>query len=667
MAEPVFKLLRCDAEASHMLGWAKKEVRRLVNYASLDAFNRTWKFGDVSVRAQYFGGVARLWLEAEATERLAVWVALPNPVPYRIADIAWTAEPYVAGDAYATPWGVIASDLQVLGGATQYSSNYAYTSEVSTDDPMAAMYYGQQGGGGVYDKYLFWDGGPTVEAYRVTFGGVGYTDVMHAYYAPISLSAPPADVVAFSPSTGWTWPGDYPFSGTTYPSTLAFPTFAEDAFPKLEWQAKKAAAVLQGRERNRTWVTQVSDAVMEGFRSGVFDLPFRATSLGKNPLPNRLPRDFSYAIKASVPKSTGVYRELGCSVDVADDVVHPPLIEGVLWSGYPAQKTTYKTTRTVTFKYQKKNQQGAIEEMEEAVTGECVVTYIALAGFQGWWVKYADWYCKEDTLRFNVTYDYHVHNSGNIARFPSEHVGSKNLIWNGETTYRISQFDGGATSFYATDSYYGLAYQRALAPQRYAWLLQHGDGYYWTDGSTVAAAPVAHNTDITGTIPAPIKNWHQNNPPRYKKGAGTANMYADFADKAEVIVIPLRFVGVDGIVRSFIRSDWFDAYYLNTADERPVAVEIYGRAVYKYDVTVRDFVYSRWEPLPSNQESVRIPWTLGMQVNANAILIYGGIKWDDVKEDARAQRKALNDPEDPAHDPLMKAVLDALKPPEPAP
>lgn len=82
MAEPVFKLLRCDAEASHMLGWAKKEVRRLVNYASLDAFNRTWKFGDVSVRAQYFGGVARLWLEAEAAERLAVWVTLSCPTKF---------------------------------------------------------------------------------------------------------------------------------------------------------------------------------------------------------------------------------------------------------------------------------------------------------------------------------------------------------------------------------------------------------------------------------------------------------------------------------------------------------------------------------------------------------------------------------------------------------
>lgn len=77
MAEPVFKLLRCDAEASHMLGWAKKEVRRLVDFARLDAFNRAWKFGDVSVKAHYFGGIARLWLEAEAAERLAVWATLP--------------------------------------------------------------------------------------------------------------------------------------------------------------------------------------------------------------------------------------------------------------------------------------------------------------------------------------------------------------------------------------------------------------------------------------------------------------------------------------------------------------------------------------------------------------------------------------------------------------
>lgn len=663
MTEPVFKLLRCDAEASHMLGWAKKEVRRLVDFAHLDAFNRTWKFGDVSVRAQYFGGVARLWLEAEATERTAVWVTLPNPVPYRLAEIVPTAEQQMVGDAFASPWGVVASDLQVLGGATQYSRNYAHTSGVSTDDPMALFYYGQQYNATPYDANRVWTGANPVEAYRVTFDATP-GEVMHAYYTPVTLDEVPSDVLGLFDAGGGTWPGDYPFSGVTYPSAMAFPTFTEDAFPKTEWQAKRSAEATAGREHNRTWVTQVSAAVMEGLRSGVFDLPFRETSLGKNPLPNRLPRDFSYAIKDSVPKSTGVYRELGCSVDVADDVVHPPLTEGVLWSGYPAQKTTYKTTRTVTFKYQKKNQQGAVEEIEETITGECTVTYIALAGFQGWWVKYTDWYCKEDVLQFNVTYDYPLVSDSSLPRHVSEHINSRGLVWNGTTTYRMPQYDGNATSFYDTDTYYKRLYPRALSIVRYPWLLTHGDGYYWTDGTSIKASPVKHSTDLSAAIPAPIKNWHQNNPPRYKKGGGAANMYADFADKAEVVVIPLCFVGADGVVRSFIRSDWFDEYYLNTANERPVAVEVYGRAIYKYDVATRDFVYSRWEPLPDSQESVRIPWTLGMQVNANALVIYGGIKWDDVKEEARAQRKALADPNDPAHDPLMKAVLDALTPAE---
>lgn len=70
MAEVIFKLLRCDAEASHMLGWAKKEVRRLMTYAGLDVFSRKWVFGDVTVTARVFDGVARLWLEAEEMDRL---------------------------------------------------------------------------------------------------------------------------------------------------------------------------------------------------------------------------------------------------------------------------------------------------------------------------------------------------------------------------------------------------------------------------------------------------------------------------------------------------------------------------------------------------------------------------------------------------------------------
>jgi hypothetical protein len=61
---------------------------------------------------------------------------------------------------------------------------------------------------------------------------------------------------------------------------------------------------------------------------------------------------------------------------------------------------------------------------------------------------------------------------------------------------------------------------------------------------------------------------------------------------------------------------------------------------------------------------VRVAIPSGESLPGNALLIYGGIKWDDVKEKARAQRKALADPNDPAHDPLMKAILDALTPQE---
>jgi len=57
-----------DAEASHWLGWAKKEVARLAEV--MPAFIRTWVHGDVTVRAQYHeeSGIARLWLEATGVD-----------------------------------------------------------------------------------------------------------------------------------------------------------------------------------------------------------------------------------------------------------------------------------------------------------------------------------------------------------------------------------------------------------------------------------------------------------------------------------------------------------------------------------------------------------------------------------------------------------------------
>ena len=62
MTEPLFKILQLDPGATHMLGWAKKEVRRILT--NVDVLNRTWSFGDVTVRARAYDGVARLWLEA---------------------------------------------------------------------------------------------------------------------------------------------------------------------------------------------------------------------------------------------------------------------------------------------------------------------------------------------------------------------------------------------------------------------------------------------------------------------------------------------------------------------------------------------------------------------------------------------------------------------------
>ena len=99
-------------------------------------------------------------------------------------------------------------------------------------------------------------------------------------------------------------------------------------------------------------------------------------------------------------------------------------------------------------------------------------------------------------------------------------------------------------------------------------------------------------------------------------------------------------------------------------------VEVYGAAVFAYDYDNGAFTFKEWKALPSGAGSVRIQITADEEGTVawngyNALLIYGGIKWDDVKEDARAQRKALNDPNDPDHDPLMKAVLDALKPTSP--
>lgn len=101
------------------------------------------------------------------------------------------------------------------------------------------------------------------------------------------------------------------------------------------------------------------------------------------------------------------------------------------------------------------------------------------------------------------------------------------------------------------------------------------------------------------------------------------------------------------------------------AVEQAGKVKIFGAALYKYDRETGYLGQLKWVPLPSGALDTTLVVPDDYELRGNVLLIYGGIKWDDVKKTARAQRKALNDPNDPDHDPLMKAVLDALKPTSP--
>lgn len=660
MAEPVFKLLRCDAEASHMLGWAKKQVKRLVEHAKLDSFQRSWSLGDVSIRANYFGGVARLWLEAAGTERMAVWATLPNPVPYRWAEVVYTADAYAVGiqGEYHTPWGLVASDWEVLSNSENITYNYSYQTTVSVVDPNAFIYLHQQQYGDPA-QYMRWIGGPTLDAYTIEFGGVAYSDVMHAYPAHIQIEPLPEDVVT-SNNTVPEWPGDYPFSGTTYPGVLAFPYFSVEAEPKTTWSARQAEQGALGVARHQAWKKGISDAVISGLRSGKFNLPFRLSGNGTNPAAGRLPLDITYALKRAAPNSQGVYRTLKMEEPETVDVEISPVVDSVLWAGYPASRSVYRTERTTTFRYERRVHDGSITTEEVSLSGTRVLTNIGLSGFQFYTVEYADWYCEEDTLEFKATGIFQALNKWIRPRIPQEEVvaGDHGQVWNGKFTGSFAR-PGTAAGVYHIDTYYTAPSFRATSLAWIPTLLAHGDGYYWTDGFAVRAAPIKYENTLRSTLPSPIKDWHAQNPPRYKKGAGEDYMYAEFDSSSTIAVIPIVFVEADQPLGMFADI---------TGSAELEAVEVYGQAVYKYDADVRDFVFSEWKPLPDGQTSTRVYGDDLLSRSAyNAILIYGGIKWDDVKEDARAQRKALNDPEDPAHDPLMKAVLDALKPPEPAP
>lgn len=132
---------------------------------------------------------------------------------------------------------------------------------------------------------------------------------------------------------------------------------------------------------------------------------------------------------------------------------------------------------------------------------------------------------------------------------------------------------------------------------------------------------------------------------RYKKGAGDSTWLSSSLMSTNLVtVVPLEKSGPDNT-----RSLFFDG--------SPESIRVRIALSLRFDNTTGSVVSLSCRELSN-------PIVVGLseeaELESNALIIYGGIKWDDVKEDARAQRKALADPDDPAHDPLMKAVLDAL-------
>lgn len=716
MAEPVFKLLRCDAEASHMLGWAKKEVRRLVDFAKLDAFNRTWKFGDVSVRAQYFGGVARLWLEAEATERMAVWAKLPNPVPWRGLSIVraqygtpsissvktsagagglgfievykhtvrnsagnvvaeyeayntmqnnseWVEEPYhrtFSYSLYRTGFSVplytniprpvgpiwqaysgsttvnaysgaivscsgewvdlgyealLAADIATGTGGSKTlvitSDGEVLAQEVinrTTHGDIPCVEFTPEGswvseGTAVAPYVTAWTGGNRVAMYHNMVGTLAF-DHWLDFEVPEDVAEIP---VEFPPS-------DQLVASAPDPYAPRVPLSSIESYMDERVAGREAA-----KARRAAWFKKNSDDAIQSLRDGA------------------LPEKWDYRLKYEAPESSNTYRPVALSV-VWDDEIVSDTTANMTQAGTQVHKRTVNFTYTV-------DVDGVPTPREATVVGTLVVELV-------------DHKIEDGSLLIrSVLYtldNYYSHTWAPI--YPHTAVAEQDvhhqflkdgtefgmgLLWSG-TEQRFA-----AEIYYAPDSTeYGAPTNNFLNP-----IL--GVDILYRD----IFPPLPYgSTKLVGTAPEFVREYHKSVKPVYKKGAGNTDwLSSSLMPGMTVTVVPIAPVMEDAPL----------GIYGEPEDVAEVAeVEIYGSAVFSYNYDLGEFVFVEWKPLPGEAESARIPTVPDGWNGHNALIIYGGIKWDDVKEDARAQRKALNDPNDPAHDPLMKAVLDALTPQE---
>ncbi|OQZ03194.1 MAG: hypothetical protein B6D36_13130 [Planctomycetes bacterium UTPLA1] len=716
MAEPVFKLLRCDAEASHMLGWAKKEVRRLVDFAHLDAFNRTWKFGDVSVRAQYFGGVARLWLEAATAERLAVWATLPNPYPYRGAKfVQRTPEAPTAG---GSNWHV-STEVSTDAGVTTYI--YTYASAYQTSDAEGQVVQSIAGtatyiesSAPMYSLSMsnFYLPGSTVEqhiSFIFTGSGLppesaptireimsgemsllngpasysgslsGYTpsipDAAYAvayvsevvssdgvslaaeqtrrYSGGIRYSTPsPTEV----PSSVWAL-RRYDYNGNalprySYSHALGFAAPADCVHPVspadvvapdpsvLITPEEMSAATLAANNAERD-----ARARRDARFSANADNLIAAAAGGTLATPTA----WDFLLKRGAPVSAHTKRMAPLSVMHADTVLsasNPWVVKRTVSAEYLHTYTDennniveeVRSTELIGTKTTRLTQHAT-------PAGDVLSTGISVSE------EYVNWYIPAGTLEWDALLDtpgfqptqhnYHAFITANAdyisTHYPlSEQSFGMGLFWTGDVTREGAYH---ADSTFSPTPGHGFVSSATKV---------------WAAKDMIPPMPAYTNT-LRGELPAFFMGYHTGVPVTYDK--------AFVADENSRVWEPTMGVGWTVTVIPVAPVSSGDSLGMFGVTTEPIVeIEVLGALRFSYSSGTGALVCTGFTPVPSGAVRVAIP--SGESLPGNALLIYGGIKWDDVKEKARAQRKALADPNDPAHDPLMKAILDALTPQE---
>lgn len=717
MSDPVFKILRCDAEASHMLGFAKKEVRRLIDYAKLDSFKRTWKFGDVTVDAHYFGGVARLALSAEGTERMAVWATLPNPVPYRgvtcevvnlgeIADVYQTLRIFSSDTTIeGNPgelWPVADTGVDVQLPLTQRAPIYGFNGEtigthegtwswVSTGPndgyyvaenwympaPMANVQNWSWSFGlhplaypaGAFTTYRWTTVNGVVEFDGTTadVSSVSYGSVFPSYEAVqvsargdyaggllIGVSDSNGDVVAemwsqrfaggagrtdadiISPRPLWaTTPGVIPTQVVVGGALSAGPSILYEAnrdgvlftrvtLPQGGSFPLNSAAVLHSDSIVR-WLSTASDAVLAQLASNEFNLPSR----------------WANEIKLRAPRSNFARMEHIPDVDVGPLVVISDSREyDVL--GLKSGAVRYAQVVTIRYAY---TPAGAEEVLvEDAVTGIADITATRHTSPSGSVVTvladtYENWYGALPDVGAPLEM---VRELSLIGDLPAG-VGFTSPVFPFYTGTVVS-------SPWVADSTYETV-REGDAIGETSWVLYKFLAPYCSPAYRFYAPVIpAYSSTVRNVLPQAVLDFYRRVKPVYDAAGGDKSFLSSG-------LVPGAWVKVVLVGRS--TGDSGDGLFSRGGN--PSSVVVYGVVTLKFSYPDGGLTVSSWSPAPDG--GVRIPTPEGYTLRGNALVIYGGIKWDDVKEQARAQRKALNDPNDPQHDPLMKAVLDALKQP----